>query len=342
MAKIYTSIKDYMDTSPTGNTATDLSTTDTTKSVAMADCRGIRSVDWGPALTHELEFTVTAHDDESPAFEPVAVGGFYKVVREEMGMGPLEKEEALWPAAASPSASPSSSPSASPSVSPSASPSGSPSASPSIYEIVNYSQQEQYSYRSFNIPMGEFTSVVAGDDRIGHSMSSYWNGSFTVYDHFHYSLYLYFYLDIPQGSTVSSAYIKLWSSGTGTLTNQCNFRVQARASDDCPIATENSYPTANDGTAWRTGTQPLTTSIANVYIPAGAYGSNDVIPVEGNIASVIQEIVSRSGWVSGNRIGLYVYYYGVETYNDPASHVGMLHPQEYNKTYPPKLLYAYT
>jgi len=88
MFKIWVTIKDYMDKAYVGVAANRLCISDPTNRVSFFDYRGIRSVDWGPALTHEIEFEVTAHADDSPAFEPVAVGGFFMVVREEMGVGP--------------------------------------------------------------------------------------------------------------------------------------------------------------------------------------------------------------------------------------------------------------
>lgn len=96
---------------------------------------------------------------------------------------------------------------------------------------------------------------------------------------------------IPQGATISSASITLKSDGSGDLP----VPVDIYASDaDNPLA-----PASN---AECTGATPTT---ASTYWNIESWSTSNQSP---DIKSVIQEIVNREGWQSGNSILLFVKY----------------------------------
>ena len=94
-----------------------------------------------------------------------------------------------------------------------------------------------------------------------------------------------FTLDIPQGDSVTAASLNLsaFTSGPG-----CAVTIKAEASDDAPMPA--SYAAANGAS--------LTTASASATLSG--------LTTSADITSVVQEIVDRAGWVSGNHITLHV------------------------------------
>jgi len=93
-------------------------------------------------------------------------------------------------------------------------------------------------------------------------------------------------LNIPQGAVITNAYIRFQArfNGSGAVTIQLN----AQAADN---------PTTFTSGAYNISDRPLTTSTVN-WSPANWASSSYYNTV--NISSLVQEVVNRPGWTSGN------------------------------------------
>ena len=98
---------------------------------------------------------------------------------------------------------------------------------------------------------------------------------------------------VPQGATIDSAYIKLnWEGGRNT-----DFLVAAVDVDDFDAPTDNTYA-AHD---------TETTATVSWNIPyEGSQDSGKYYKTSPDIKTIIQEIVDRAGWSSGNAIGIII------------------------------------
>ena len=98
---------------------------------------------------------------------------------------------------------------------------------------------------------------------------------------------------VPQGATIDSAYIKLdWEGG-----EEVDFLVAAVDVDDFDRPTDNTYA-AHD---------TETTATVSWNIPSeGSQDSGLYFKTSPDIKTVIQEIVDRTGWSSGNAIGIII------------------------------------
>tara|TARA_Y100000356_G_C11198144_1_gene256111 strand:- start:80 stop:547 length:468 start_codon:yes stop_codon:yes gene_type:complete len=98
---------------------------------------------------------------------------------------------------------------------------------------------------------------------------------------------------VPQGATIDSAYIKLnWEGG-----EEVDFLIAAVDVDDFDVPTDNTY--AAHGTE--------TTATVSWNIPSeGSQDSGKYYKTSPDIKTIIQEIVDRTGWSSGNAIGIIV------------------------------------
>lgn len=101
---------------------------------------------------------------------------------------------------------------------------------------------------------------------------------------------------IPQGATINSASFQMRAFGTYNASpNTVRFYVSAQASDNAAALAATVGNLA-------TGTRPRSTAFATVTLSSvidGTWYSVDV-------TSVVQEIVNRVGWVSGNAIAIQV------------------------------------
>jgi hypothetical protein len=127
---------------------------------------------------------------------------------------------------------------------------------------------------------------------------------------------------IPQGATIANAWVQFKVDETGSTATSVNVQGQA---DDNPL----TFTTA----ANNVGSRPRTAATVNWVPPAwtvvGQAGPGQQTP---NLASVIQEIVSRPGWVSGNALALIVTGTGrrtAESFSGDAAGAALLHV-EYN------------
>ena len=98
---------------------------------------------------------------------------------------------------------------------------------------------------------------------------------------------------VPQGATIDSAYIKLnWEGG-----EEVDFLIAAVDVDDFDVPTDNTYA-AHD-------TETTATISWNITLE-GSQDSGKYYKTSPDIKTIIQEIVDRTGWSSGNAIGIIV------------------------------------
>ena len=110
----------------------------------------------------------------------------------------------------------------------------------------------------------------------------------------YYKAYFRFeHVAVPQGATIDSAYIKLdWEGG-----EEVDFLVAAVDVDDFDRPTDNTYA-AHD---------TETTASVTWNLPSeGSQNSGLYFKTSPDIKTVIQEIVDRTGWSSGNAIGIII------------------------------------
>jgi hypothetical protein len=94
---------------------------------------------------------------------------------------------------------------------------------------------------------------------------------------------------IPQGATITAATVTLRMSATqGTGTTVSRFR--------CEAADNPSPPT----TAGQFDGRTRTTAYVDWTMPVGSAGNNYTSP---DLSAVVQEVVNRGGWASGNMMG---------------------------------------
>lgn len=103
-------------------------------------------------------------------------------------------------------------------------------------------------------------------------------------------------ITIPQGATIVNAYIQFTAGYTNSGTTILN--VQAQADDNASTFTANAFdissrPKSNASVTWTPAP----------WLVVGEMGPDQQTP---NLKSVIQEIISRPGWVSGNSLAIIV------------------------------------
>jgi hypothetical protein len=123
---------------------------------------------------------------------------------------------------------------------------------------------------------------------------------------------------IPQGSVISNAYVQFQVDETknepGVLT------IQAQAIDDAP-----TFTTASKSISTRARTAASVEWSPPPWSTVGQAGPDQRTP---NIASVIQEVVDRPGWASGNSFVLVINGTGkrvAESYNGVPAAAPLLH-----------------
>jgi len=138
-------------------------------------------------------------------------------------------------------------------------------------------------------------------------------------------------ITIPPGATIVHAYLTLRASSnkTGTI---CNTRISAEDIDDAPTF-------ADGGAAFDARWANRTTARVDWdAIPAWTLNTDYNSP---EIKTVIQEIIDREGWVSGQDIVIFW-----EDYEDRSTHAAGCFRGGYSYdssiTYAPKLIIEYT
>ncbi|MBT8144227.1 MAG: LamG domain-containing protein, partial [Gammaproteobacteria bacterium] len=123
---------------------------------------------------------------------------------------------------------------------------------------------------------------------------------------------------IPNGSTISSAYIQFQVDETNSGATSVNIRGQAI--DDAP-----TFTTGNSNISSRSRTSATVPWALVPWTTVGEAGSDQQTP---NIATVIQEIIDRPGWASGNDLVIIITGSGertAESYNGDSSGAALLH-----------------
>ncbi|MGZ4149256.1 MAG: Ig-like domain-containing protein, partial [Actinomycetota bacterium] len=122
---------------------------------------------------------------------------------------------------------------------------------------------------------------------------------------------------IPQGATITDAWVQFWPNEKRS--DATTLYVQADASDNsAAMSTKNPLTT-------RTLTSAKVTWVPPAWTTLDVPGPEAQTP---DIASVVQEIVSRGGWVSGNALGIIITGSGrrvAEAYDANPSWAPLLH-----------------
>lgn len=100
---------------------------------------------------------------------------------------------------------------------------------------------------------------------------------------------------VPSGATITSATLTLVHHGTHTVTGTLKAYLSAHASD-------NSSAYSETGSDQLTASARPRTTAYTIWNPTGTLNHNQDITI--TCTSVVQEIVNRSGWASGNAISL--------------------------------------
>ena len=103
-------------------------------------------------------------------------------------------------------------------------------------------------------------------------------------------------ITIPQGATINSAYVEFETDVTWS--NACNLTIQGQDSDNPVTFTTITNNLSN------TTSRPKTA--ASVVWAPTAWNTVDEKHQTPSIVSIIQEIVSRSGWASGNSMAVFI------------------------------------
>jgi hypothetical protein len=123
---------------------------------------------------------------------------------------------------------------------------------------------------------------------------------------------------VPNGATISNAYVQFQVDETDS--GVTNVNIQAEDIDNAP-----QFTTGNSNISSRTRT---TASVAWAPVPWTTVGDAGPDQRTPNIAAVIQEVVNRPGWSSGNDIVIIVTGSGertAESYNGVAAAAPLLH-----------------
>jgi hypothetical protein len=125
-------------------------------------------------------------------------------------------------------------------------------------------------------------------------------------------------LSIPQGATIVNAFVQFRvDEATSTATS---LTIQCQASDNAPTFTS---VTANISSRPRTSTSVPWSPVP--WTSVGQAGPDQRTP---DIAAVLQEIVNRPGWASGNSLAIIITGTGervAEAYDGASSAAPLLH-----------------
>ena len=102
-------------------------------------------------------------------------------------------------------------------------------------------------------------------------------------------------LTIPKGSTITRAYIQFYSNASQSGAASLSF--QGQAADN---------PAAFASATFNISSRPRTTSAVTWTPPAWASGETNTNERTPDLTAVIQEVVGRSGWASGNALAVIV------------------------------------
>ncbi|MDH3493628.1 MAG: carboxypeptidase regulatory-like domain-containing protein, partial [Acidobacteriota bacterium] len=134
-------------------------------------------------------------------------------------------------------------------------------------------------------------------------------------------------VSIPANATITDARLVFWANNDTTVSaGSPTFTIRAEAADNPPTyaATNNNLSVA---------TRPRTSQSVPWSPPAWSNGI--VAPQTPNLSAVVQEVVSRPGWVNGNALSFIISGSATAAYREAESYEG-------NTTRAPRLLVQYT
>lgn len=113
---------------------------------------------------------------------------------------------------------------------------------------------------------------------------------------------------LPQGCTVQSAYLNAFASNSGSeplsnVSNPLYLKVRAVASDNCSAWADNTNTSTGDP---KNRTRSSTTLDWDIT----ANWSDALLVTSPDISTVVQDVINRSGYASGNSLGLILDYDG--------------------------------
>lgn len=107
-------------------------------------------------------------------------------------------------------------------------------------------------------------------------------------------------INVPQGATVTNAWLEFETDETGSGTTIVDIR--AHASDNAPDFTSTTFDLTS---------RPTTSSSVNWNIPA--WNTVDEAHQSPDLSAVVQELINRPGWVPGNNVAFVVTGTGTRT-----------------------------
>lgn len=166
-------------------------------------------------------------------------------------------------------------------------------------EYVNKNNDDAYSV-SQNAPGGSATDGSSAIDsgqtnlmRIGRNAAFYTQGGFKFEP-----------IPIPQGATILSATISIWSHNNLPLSGEaCEWKIKGLDVDDATLDSGGWSPNYRPGTGGAPGRDAETTAGVDWDFTVIA---QDTLYVSPDIAAIVKEIVDRVGWVLGNNIAFIV------------------------------------
>ena len=134
-------------------------------------------------------------------------------------------------------------------------------------------------------------------------------------------------ISIPKGATITAAYIQFYSSSAQSGATNLTFQGQA-ADNPATFSTATGNISSRPRTAAAIGWSPA----------AWASGESNLNERTPDLSAAIQEVVSRTGWVSGNALAMIVTGTGVRvatSYDGRKARAPLLHIEYVPPDYPP-------
>jgi hypothetical protein len=125
-------------------------------------------------------------------------------------------------------------------------------------------------------------------------------------------------LDLPPGAVITSAWLQFWADETGNAST--DLLLEGQAADDAATFSNTRWDVSSRA---RTSAQ-VVWSVA----PWAAVGDGGPDQRTPDIAPLLEEVISRPGWVSGNAVAFVITGTGTRTaeaYNGDSSRAPLLH-----------------
>jgi hypothetical protein len=135
-------------------------------------------------------------------------------------------------------------------------------------------------------------------------------------------------LSIPQGATIQHAFIQFTTKGDKSATSGA-ITIAGQAIDNAPIFTTTAYDVTNRTATTQTVSWPGSTSATWGTTAGGTAGADQRTP---ELKTIVQAIVSRAGWASGNAMAFLFSGTGVRN----------AYSYEGSAAYAPQLIIQYT